>query len=115
MSNNHKDKQYVFYKDIEGISPSPGVVRKVLAYTDAAMCVENSFETGIDLALHSHPHVQLAYVIEGRFRFTIGDEVKEVSRGDSLCVAGGVKHGVTCLEKGIVLDFFNPMREDFVK
>lgn len=26
----------------------------------------------------------------------------------------GVIHGCTCLEEGIVLDIFTPMREDFV-
>jgi quercetin dioxygenase-like cupin family protein len=79
------------------------------------MCVENSFETGAEGAIHSHPHTQIAYVVEGRFRFTIGDEVREISRGDTLCIQNGVKHGCVCLEKGIVVDFFSPMREDFIK
>ena len=114
MDKNHKDEQWVFYKDIEGVSASPGVVRKVLAYCDTLMCVENCFETGAVGAMHSHPHTQITYVAEGRFSFTIGDEVREVSRGDTLCKQNGVKHGCTCLEKGILVDFFNPMREDFV-
>ena len=115
MSKNHKDDQWVFYKDIKGESTSPGVIRKVLAYCDALMCVENHFDTGAVGALHSHPHTQITYVAEGRFRFTIGDEVREVSRGDTLCKQNGVKHGCVCLEKGTLVDFFTPMREDFIK
>jgi quercetin dioxygenase-like cupin family protein len=115
MEKNHKDEQWVFYKDIAGISPSPGVFRKVLAYCDTSMCVENSFETGAVGALHSHPHTQITYVAEGRFSFSIGDEVREISRGDTLCKQNGVKHGCVCLEKGKLIDFFNPMREDFLK
>ena len=115
MDKNHKDKQWVFNKDIDGVSASPGVMRKILAYCDVLMCVENYFETGAVGAMHSHPHTQITYVAEGRFRFTIGDEVREVSRGDTLCKQDGVKHGCVCLEKGILVDFFNPMREDFVK
>ena len=115
MKNDHKDAQWVFNKDIAGESPAPGVMRKVLAYCDALMCVENHFETGAEGALHSHPHTQITYVAEGRFRFTIGDEVREVTKGDTLCKQYGVKHGCVCLEKGILVDFFNPMREDFVK
>ena len=111
----HKDKEWIFAKDIEGISPAPGVIRKVLAYCDSAMCVEHYFETGAEGALHSHPHNQITYVAEGRFNFTIGDETREVVKGDTLCKQNGVKHGCVCLEKGVLVDFFTPMREDFVK
>jgi quercetin dioxygenase-like cupin family protein len=115
MGKSHKDQQWVFGKDISGEEAAPGVVRKVLAYCDAMMCVENDFETNAVGAVHSHPHTQITYVAEGRFRFTIGDEVREVSRGDTLCKQNGVPHGCVCLEKGILVDYFTPMREDFVK
>ena len=112
---DQKNKQWVFNRDIEGISPADGIVRKVLAYCDEMMCVENHFETGAEGALHSHPHTQITYVAEGRFRFKIGDEEREVSKGDTLCKQNGVKHGCVCIEKGVLLDFFTPMREDFVE
>ena len=114
MEKKHKDEQWVFNGDMAAESPSQGVVRKVLAYCDALMCVENHFEAGAVGAQHSHPHTQITYVAEGRFRFTIGDEEKEVAKGDTLCKQNGVKHGCVCLEKGILVDFFTPMREDFV-
>ena len=115
MQKNYKDEIWIFNKDIEGTSPAEGVIRKVLAYCDSIMCVEHYFETGAEGALHSHPHTQITYVAEGRFRFTVGDEVKEVSKGDTLCKQNGIKHGCTCLEKGLLVDFFTPLREDFVK
>ncbi|MDR1468708.1 MAG: cupin domain-containing protein [Spirochaetaceae bacterium] len=114
MTSDHKDRQWIFYKDVKGVEAGAGVIRKVLAYTDSLMCVENSFEEGAVGAMHSHPHTQITYVAEGRFRFTIGDEVHEVAKGDTLCKQDGVKHGCVCLEKGVLLDFFTPMREDFV-
>ena len=79
-----------------------------------AMCVENTFETGGVGAMHCHPHTQITYVVSGRFRFTIGDETREVGPGDTLLKQDGVMHGCVCLEAGILLDFFTPMREDFV-
>ena len=115
MNKKHKNEQWVFFKDIEGETAAPGVVRKVMAYCDTAMCVVNEFEKGAVGALHSHPHTQITYVAEGRFRFTIGEEEKEIVKGDTLCKQDGVKHGCVCLEKGTLVDFFNPMREDFVK
>jgi quercetin dioxygenase-like cupin family protein len=90
-------------------------VRRVLAYCGEMMCVENRFETGAIGAMHSHPHTQITYVAEGRFRFTIGEEVKEVAKGDTLCKQNGVQHGCVCLEKGVLIDCFTPMREEFVR
>lgn len=52
-----------------GTLPQPageGVTRRVLAYTDGLMCVENTFQTGAVGALHSHPHTQITYIVSGR-------------------------------------------------
>ena len=115
MNKNHKDNSWVFFKDIEGEKTAPGVIRKVMAYCDAMMAVVNEFEEGAVGAMHSHPHTQITYVAEGRFHFTIGDEIKEVSKGDTLCKQNGIQHGCVCLKKGVLVDIFTPMREDFVK
>ena len=110
---NHKNEKWVYNNEVEAVATAPGVTRKVLAYCDAMMCAENSFETGAIGPMHSHPHTQITYILEGRFRFTIGDEVREVSKGDTLCKRDGIMHGCVCLEKGKLADFFCPMREDF--
>lgn len=46
-------------------------------------------------ALHHHPHTQITYVVSGVFEFEI-DGVKKTVRA------------------GVLLDIFNPIREDFV-
>ena len=61
-----------------------GVVRRVLSYSDEAMCVENTFETGAIGALHSHPHTQVTYIVSGKFEFTVGEETYIVQAGDTL-------------------------------
>ena len=83
-----------------------GVTRRVLAYTDGLMCVENTFEKGAVGSLHSHPHTQITYVVEGVFSFTIDGETRTVRKGDTMLKENGVIHGCTCLEKGILLDIF---------
>lgn len=93
---------------------APGVVRRVLAFGEDAMCVENVFEEGAVGAMHHHPHTQITYVASGSFRFTIGDVTKVVEAGDTLLKQNGIEHGCVCLEKGILIDFFTPMREDFL-
>ncbi len=109
-----KGANWCFGKDIDGEAAGPGVERKVLAYCDELMCVENVFQAGAVGALHHHPHTQITYVAKGRFRFTIGDETKEVAAGDTLLKQNDIVHGCVCLEDGILVDFFTPMRKDFV-
>ncbi|MCL1818124.1 MAG: cupin domain-containing protein [Spirochaetaceae bacterium] len=115
MDKNHKNQEWVFNQDIEAEQTGPGAARKVLAFCDQAMCTENHFVEGAVGPLHSHPHTQIVYIAEGRFRFTIGDTEREVKKGDTLLPPNSVVHGCVCLEKGIVVDFFTPMRDDFVK
>ena len=109
-----KNQTWVKNAYIDERPTSEGAYRKVLAYGDAAMCVENHFEKGAVGALHSHPHTQVTYIAEGSFEFTIGDEKRVVHKGDAMIKRDGVTHGCVCLEKGVIVDFFTPMREDFV-
>ena len=114
MDKQHKGVQWVPHDEIAAEQVAPGVQRRILAYGDAIMCAENIFETGAVGAMHSHPHSQVTYIVSGRYRFTIGDEVREVGPGDTMLKENGVVHGCVCLEGGVLLDFFSPMREDFV-
>lgn len=91
-----------------------GVKRKVLAYLPEAMMVEVHFEKNSEGSIHTHPHVQSTYVKKGLFRFTIDGETVEVSEGDTLAFPPGIPHGTVCLESGILLDIFTPMRKDFI-
>lgn len=109
-----KNQRWVFHSDIDEEDCAKGVYRQILAYCDSLMCVENHFEVGAIGALHHHPHTQITYVVSGKFEFTIGNEKHVVSKGDTLLKQDGVEHGCVCLEKGILLDIFTPMREDFV-
>lgn len=107
-------QRWVFHEQAEAQSVGEGFVRRVIAYNDMLMCVENAFETGAAAPLHSHPHTQAAYIADGVFDFEVDGEVKTVRKGDSVFLESNIPHAVTCLEKGIVLDIFTPMREDFV-
>lgn len=114
MSYPEKNQRWVFYKDVKGEQASEGVERRVLAYGDDLMCVENRFEKGSVGAMHSHPHTQITYVASGKFEFTIDGEKHIVTAGDTLQKRDGVVHGCVCLEAGILVDMFAPMRKDFV-
>lgn len=108
------DERWVFHENVNAQDQGNGVVRRVLAYNKELMCVENTFETGAVGALHHHPHTQITYVVSGKFEFEIDGVKKVVTAGDTMLKTDNVEHGCVCLEKGILLDIFNPMREDFV-
>lgn len=91
-----------------------GVTRRVLSYDDNIMSVEVSFETGAVGAVHTHPHTQCSYVLSGKFSYSVEGESVELNPGDSIVVPSGLPHGTVCLEKGVLLDVFTPMREDFL-
>ncbi len=91
------------------------VTRQVLADHPDLMVVAFEFgKVGAEGALHNHPHVQSTFVRSGRFRFTLGDEEREVGPGDSFVIASGMTHGCVCLEPGTLIDSFTPRRDDFL-
>ena len=114
MGKTSKNQVWNFNADIDSESCAPGVKRKVLAYGEELMCVENFFEEGAIGALHHHSHTQITYVVTGEFEFTIDGESKIVRAGDTLLKRNSVEHGCVCRKAGILLDIFTPMREDFV-
>ncbi|WP_112459914.1 cupin domain-containing protein [Vibrio variabilis] len=105
---------FVFNKDIQLEDLGDGVSRKVLAHNDNMMSVEVHFEKGAVGAMHSHPHEQLTYVLSGAFEFTIGEEKHIVKAGDTMYKQPDIEHGCVCVEAGVLIDTFTPMRKDFV-
>lgn len=106
---------FVYNKDCKITNCEPGVTRKVMAYSDELMMCEISFEKGAMGNTHSHEHLQITYIAEGKFEFTIDGQTQIVSQGDSVYMPSNAVHGVRCLEEGKLVDVFNPMRKDFIK
>lgn len=105
---------FVKNADRELTKTEPGVSRKILAYSDELMMCEIYFEKGAVGSSHSHDHLQITYIAEGKFEFTIDGKSDIVSKGDSVYMPANSVHGVTCLEDGLLIDVFNPMRKDFL-
>ena len=110
---DRKNQVWNYNSDIELENCAPGVNRKILAYTDELMCVENHFKARAVGALHHHPHTQITYVVSGQFEFEIDGVKKVVNPGDSMLKKDSVPHGCVCLKEGILLDIFTPMRQEF--
>jgi len=91
-----------------------GIERQVFGYNKELMMVKVKFEKGALGAMHSHPHVQTSYVASGSFELTIGNEKKILKEGDGYFVPPHVMHGCVCIEAGMLIDAFSPLREDFL-
>jgi quercetin dioxygenase-like cupin family protein len=94
---------------------APDVQRKIMAYDQNLMMVKVAFKKGAIGSLHSHPHVQMSYVESGSFEVEIGEAKQILKTGDVFYVPSGAVHGVVCIEEGVLIDVFNPAREDFIK
>lgn len=92
-----------------------GVVRQILGYDGQVMLVKVKFEQGATGAPHTHYHTQTTYVASGKFEFTVNGKKQIVSAGDGIYIEPDAEHGCTCLEAGILIDCFSPMRADFLK
>lgn len=102
-------------KDIVWESAGDGVCRQIMGYDGQIMMVKVKFEKGAVGAAHTHSHSQVTYVVSGKFELTIGAETRIIAEGDGYYVAPDVSHGCVCLEEGMLIDTFSPMREDFLK
>jgi quercetin dioxygenase-like cupin family protein len=92
-----------------------GVKRQITGYDVTIMMVKVLFETGGIGPLHQHYHSQTSYVVSGKFEVSIDGEKKILQQGDAFYIAPNILHGAVCLEAGMLIDVFSPIREDFLK
>lgn len=91
-----------------------GVSRKILGWDNQIMMVSIHFNEGAVGNLHQHFQAQTSYCAKGKFEFTIGEEKQVIKEGDGVYIPPNVPHGVLCMEEGIIIDAFSPVREDFL-
>jgi quercetin dioxygenase-like cupin family protein len=106
----------MFYKShSDGYKPVlPGIKLKTLVYGDKMNLTEFRLEKGSQLPPHAHPQEQTGYLISGRLRLSIGDEIFEVEPGDSWCVLSNIEHRAEILADSVAIEVFSPVREDYL-
>ena len=107
-------EKYILTDGMEWEELGGGVSRKMLGYDNQIMMVLVKFEKGALGSPHSHFHTQATYCISGKFEFEI-DGVKQVVKGgDGVYIEPNLLHSAVCLEEGMLIDTFSPVREDFL-
>ena len=105
---------FQFESEMKWQPAGAGACRQIMGYNDDLMMVKVKFETGAVGEPHTHPHTQVTCVASGVFEFTVDGETKTVRAGDGIYMKPGVLHGCKCLEAGVLIDTFAPIREDFL-
>ena len=113
--NNTEPKLFIENSAIAWEDIAPGMKRKIMAYDDRLMLVRVAFEKGGVGTVHSHPHTQITQVESGVFEVEISGQKKRLCAGDVFYVPPHALHGAVCLEAGVLVDLFSPMREDFLQ
>jgi quercetin dioxygenase-like cupin family protein len=72
-----------------------------------------AIEEGAILPEHSHPHEQVANVLEGRFELTIEGVSSILTPGSIGIIPANARHSGRALSPCRVLDVFYPIREDY--
>ncbi|MFD2825404.1 cupin domain-containing protein [Leeuwenhoekiella polynyae] len=106
----------VFFKTnkTEWDQADAGITRQIVAHNKDLMIVSVKFEKGAIGTVHDHIHTQGSYVVSGKFEITINGNSEILEAGDGFYVPPNAPHGAKCLEPGILIDAFNPAREDFL-
>ena len=115
MGTTDAVRMFIENSEIPWEEVNKGVKRKLMAYDDKLMVVKVEFEPGGIGVLHQHHHSQITHVESGKFEVQINGEKRVLVAGDAFYIPPNVEHGAVCLEAGVLIDVFSPMREDFVE
>jgi quercetin dioxygenase-like cupin family protein len=115
MSTTDAVKIFIENNDIPWEKVGEGVRRKIMSWDEKLMLVRVEFQADGIGVLHQHYHSQITHVESGAFEVEIGGERKVLRSGDAYYIPPNVIHGCKCLEAGVLIDVFSPMREDFIK
>ena len=84
---------------------------------DQMMIAQVYLAKGAIVPKHEHVNEQLTYVIEGRMRFSLGEDgsqLVEVGAGEVLHIPANLPHSAEALEDTLDVDVFHPPRQDWL-
>ena len=70
-------------------------------------------DPGAALPEHSHPHEQIANVLEGQFELTVAGESQILEPGQVAVIPSEVLHSGRAITACRLLDAFHPCRDDY--
>ena len=100
-------------KDVEAGATLPaGMSRQAVMVDDYMLAVHEAFPN-LKCEPHVHASTQTTYMIKGKLRMRIGDEIQVIAPGEFGHVPANVEHSIESLDEYVLaLDIFHPVRPD---
>ena len=102
------------WADLPMDQPLPTLERRKVV-GERAMVAQVVLHEGCVVPVHRHENEQIALIVSGRLRFTVGEPGSErefeVGGGEVMLLPSNVPHGVVALEETTLLDVFTPVAE----
>jgi quercetin dioxygenase-like cupin family protein len=107
------EPQFVDFEHVRAFELAAGVSGRPL-FGAGAMLNLIEFEPGATVPLHSHEHEQLGIVLRGTQVLVVDGVEHSLGPLQGYVLPGGVEHSAHCGPEGaLVLDVFQPVREDY--
>ena len=103
---------FIKIDDLKEIEPMTGF-RGRFVHSDNVTVANWNILSGSIAPRHSHPHEQIALVIEGEFELTVGEEKQVLKPGITAVIPPDVIHSGVALTDCKIIDIFHPVREDY--
>jgi quercetin dioxygenase-like cupin family protein len=106
--------RFVRVDELDPLMPTPGLTFRPVA-TESVLTNFVTFDPDLPTPMHHHVEQQIAIVLSGELRFTVGTETRVMHAGDCVVIPPHVPHGGAAGPEGCqVLDVFTPPRAAIV-
>ena len=99
-------------KDIDEREIVPGYRARFLHSANMTLAYWD-VDPGAALPEHSHPHEQIANVLEGQFELTVAGESQILEPGQVAVIPSDVPHSGRAITACRLIDAFYPCRDDY--
>jgi quercetin dioxygenase-like cupin family protein len=115
LAHKYLDSPMFYKRNTDSyINPIAGVRQKTLVFGGNTLMTEFLLDGGSRLPLHSHPHEQTGYLVQGRLKMMIGDETFLAEPGDGWSIPGNTLHGAEALQDSVAIEVFSPVRIEYL-
>lgn len=110
--------QHLSWQDVPAEALNPLLTRQFVTGSQA-MLSRIQLKKGCIVPRHVHPNEQIAFILSGALRFSVGDDDASatdyiVRAGQVLVIPGNTPHLAEALEDTDNLDIFAPPRHDWI-
>ncbi len=107
-------QRFLNVDDIPEVELFPGFHARMI-HSETMSVIRFRIEEGRQLQEHSHPHEQITNVLSGKLEMTVGGETHMLGPGNAVVIPSNTLHSGFAHTECIVLDVFQPVREDYLK